>query len=115
MHHPGHRHPVLRLGVVHRVTAEDRDAGLVRLVLPALEDAGQRLHRKRLGGEGDEVQGEQRAGAHGPDVGERVGGGNLSVGERVVHHRREEVHRGDHRLAGVQTVHRGVVGGGEPH
>ena len=81
----------------------------------ALEDAGQGVQWQVLGRKGHEIQGEERPGAHGPDVGEGVGRGDLPEGEGVVDHRGEEVDGGDHRLGGRQTVHRGVVVRGEPH
>src|SRR5690606_30049508 len=52
-----------------------------------------------------------RCGAHGVDVGERVGGGDAAEVARVVDDRGEEVGGGDDGLVLVELVHRGVVGG----
>ncbi len=111
---PGDRHAVLRLGVLHRVAAEDRDPRLVRLLLPAGEDL--REHRERVvAREADEVEREDRLRPHRVDVGERVRRGDLAELPRVVDHRREEVDRLHHRELAGQSIHRGVVAGGKAH
>ncbi len=48
--------------------------------------------------------------AHGVDVTQGVGGGNLSEGVRVVNDRGEKIHGLDQRLCGGNFVHSGVVG-----
>ena len=54
-----------------------------------------------------------RHSAHRIDVRQRVGGGDLSVGERIVHHRREKIDRVDDREIVGKTEHSGVVAGGD--
>ena len=66
-----------------------------------------RQHRQR---ERRERQRQDRAAAHRVDVGERVGRGDLAEDERVVHDRREEIHREDERLSAADPIHRRVVG-----
>jgi hypothetical protein len=48
--------------------------------------------------------------AHGVDIAERVGGGDLAEDVRVVHDRREEIHGLDEGLVGRDLIHSGVVG-----
>ncbi len=62
-------------------------------------------------GKGHQVEREQRLRPHRPDVAHRVGRGDLPVGERVVEHRGEEVHRLHHRQVLGEPVHRRVVAG----
>ena len=87
----GHREPVLGLGVVDRVPADDRGAGRGDGVGAAAQDLAQHLRPERLEREGDEVQRRHRPAAHRVDVRERVGGGDPPERVRVVDDRREEV------------------------
>ena len=51
----------------------------------------------------------ERAAAHGVDVAQRVGCGDLAVDERVVDDRREEIDRLHDRRAVIPPVHTGIV------
>ena len=71
--------------------------------------------RKRRGAQrvdrpGDEAQRVERRGAHGVDVGERVGGGDAAVVVGVVDDRREDVDRLDQGEIVAQLDDGGVVG-----
>ncbi len=48
--------------------------------------------------------------AHGIDVAQRIGGGDLAEGVGIVHHGSEEVHGLDQREVGSDFVDAGVVG-----
>ncbi len=76
VHDPGDRHPELGLGVLDRVPAHDRHAGLGGLLRSALQDLLEHLLRQASDREADQVQGEDRLGPHGVDVAQGVGGGD---------------------------------------
>ncbi len=105
----GDRHPVLGLGVVDRVAAEDGRAGEPRRLRAAAQDLSEQLHRELRDRPADEVQREERPRAHRPHVGERVRRGDAAEPVRVVHDGREEVDRLDDRLGVREPVHGGVV------
>ena len=109
-----HRVAELHFRVAHGVAAEQRDAGFAQLVVAAEEDLPDRLGVEDLVGEpGDRERGDGRA-AHRVDVAQRVGRRDLSVGERVVDDRREEVDRLDQRRPAARPpVHTGIVRGPE--
>jgi len=67
------------------------------------------LHGQFVIGKADEVQGRQRPGVHGIDIGKRVGGRDLAIDERVVEQGGEKVDRLDERGAVVQQINAGVV------
>src|SRR5579859_2072973 len=71
----------------------------------ALEDAD-----VGLVGETDEGHRGERLPAHGVNVAERVGGGDLAEGVGVVDDGRKEVDRLYERLVGRELIHSGVVG-----
>ncbi len=108
---PRDREAVLGLGIVDRVPADDRGAGLGHRVGAAAQDLAQDVRPERLERIGDEVQRRHRRAAHGVDVRERVGGGDPPERVRVVDDRREEVHRLDDRQLVGQLHDAGVVGG----
>jgi len=71
-----HRVAELRLGVVDRVSADDRDAGLAELGRSAADDLLQQSGAELVAWEGRDPQGEQRSRADGVDVAEGVGRGD---------------------------------------
>ena len=107
-HEARHREAVLGLVVVDRVAAR-YDA----LCAPArLGATGQDLPGDldaQAVGEAQEVEREHGPTAHGVDVGEGVSGRDLAKQERVVHHRREEVRRGDEAAPVAEVPHASVV------
>ena len=103
----------LHFVVAHGVAAEQRHAGLAQLVEPAGEDGGddggiEIALRKPCDGERG-----QRLPAHGVDVAEGVGGGNLAVRVRVVDDGREEVDRLDKGRPSRPGVNARIVGRAE--
>ena len=104
-----HRQPELELLVADRVPAEDRGASRVAGCRAAGEDLSQNL-RWRVGREAAQVEREERPSSHGVDVGDGVGRGDPPEPERIVTDRRDEVGRGDERLA-AEEHHTGVVEG----
>ena len=90
--HAGHRQAVLGLLVIDGVPAGQLGAGFGDLLGAAAQHLGQRL-QANIDRPGDQVHGRQRPGAHGVDVGERVGGRDLPEPVGVVDDGREEVDR----------------------
>ncbi len=72
------------------VAAGDNGAGLLGLVLSALEDLGEDLDVEGIG-EADNVQADRRLSPHGPDVTEGIGRGHLAEGIGIIDHRGEEI------------------------
>src|SRR5256886_2290368 len=91
--------------------AGDRDARLRAHRLAACENTADHRHRQLLERHADDGEREDRPRAHRVDVGEGMGGRDTPEVVRVVDDRREEIGGGDERLAVVQAVDRGVVGG----
>ena len=75
----------------------------------AAQDLLQHPGAQQVAREGHQVEGEERACAHGVDVRERVGRGDATEVERIVHDGREEVHRGHERTVGIEAVDGRVV------
>ena len=98
----GHRVAEFDLAILHGVAAEQRHARFAQLVEPAAEDL-RRLRRCRDAScwKRRNRQRRQRPPAHGVDVAQRVGRGDLAVDVGVVHDRREEVHRLHQRRAAL--------------
>ena len=92
------------------MAADYQHARLLRLVRAADQDRSEDVLGQR-DREPDDVQRDQRPSAHRVHVAERVRHGDLPERIRVVHYRREEVHRLDERGLVVETIHRGVVPG----
>jgi hypothetical protein len=111
IHDAGDRHPVLGLGVVDRVPADQRRPRGRGRVGAAAQDLGQHLTAQRLQREGHEVQGRHGARAHRVDVRERVRGRDAPEPVRVVDDRREEVDRLHDRQLVREGDHARVVGG----
>ncbi len=95
--------------VADAVSADNRATGFHHLGKSAGQDSLQNgeiaFFRKA-----DQGQGGERTSAHGVDVAERIGGGNLPERVRVIHDGREEV--GGLHQCGVRAdlIHAGVVG-----
>ena len=105
----GDRHPVLRLGVVHRVTPDDRHARGVENP-PGTGDhpPGQR-ERQGVARPGDDLEGGQRRARHRIDVGEGVRRRDPPPVLGLVHDRGEEVHGLHDRQVVAEAEHPGVV------
>ena len=105
---PGNGEPVLGLVVVDRVAADYEHARFSGLVGAALQHLAQYVCGQ-AGREGDYVQAEQRPGAGGVNVAERICGGYRAEGVRVVDDGWEEVHRLDQCDLVRQPVDGGVI------
>jgi len=77
----------------------------------ARENLLNHLHAQLAQRHADNGERQQRARAHGIDVGQCVGGGDAPEVMRVIHDWHEEIRGGDNRLLVVQFVHRGIVAG----
>ena len=89
--------------------ASDGDAGLGDLVRPTAQDLADDVGVEVLG-EGAQVQREERLGAHGVDVAERVGGRDGPKPVGVVDDRRKEVDGLHDGLGVIEAVDGGVIG-----
>ena len=83
----GHGEPVNRFRITNGMSADDGAADFGRLLETTAQDGGNCFCRNEIGWETHDVQSGDRPAAHRKNVGERVGGGDLSVGKRVVHDR----------------------------
>ena len=107
----GHGEAVNRLGIANGVAADERAAGAFRHRRAAAQDRGDDLRRDEIGGHAHDVQGGERSPAHGVNVRERIGRGDLAVGKRVVHDGREEIHRLHEGAIAADAVNARVVRG----
>ena len=107
----GNRHAVDRLWPVDRVTAGHHPAAVGRGIRAAGEHLAQQVQREDVAGPSRQVEGEQRAGAHGVDVAGGVGGRDAPPRARIVHDRREEISRRHQQPVAVEPPHGGIVAG----
>src|SRR5438270_271209 len=107
-----HRVPELRPVVVDRMAADDGNRRLIELGGAAGDDPLQQSGAQSRAREGRDAEREQRPAADGVDVAEGVGGGDGSVGERVVDDGREEVDRRHQGAVARDAIDRRVVAGG---
>ena len=111
MNDAGDRHAVLDLFVDDAVAADDHRAALFDLIGAAFEDLAEDGDIHLALGKADDVHAGLGLAAHGVNIAQRVGRGNLAEEIGIVDDGREEVHRVDDRQVGAQTIHPGVVGG----
>jgi len=90
------------------VPARQHRAGLQHLFVAALQNFAQQIQIHRLGKAYD-IQRGQGPPAHRVNVAQSVRRRDLPEQIRILHHRREEIQRGDQRLLVVDAVHRRVV------
>ena len=93
-----------------RMTAGNGDAGLGADRGRAVEHLAQGRRAQPVDRPGDEAQRIERRGAHGVDVGKRIGGGDAAVVERVVDDGRKDVDRLDQGEVVAQADDGGIVG-----
>ncbi len=75
------------------IIAQPCAAGLLRLRRAAAKDFRNHFVRDKVSRDSHDVQRSERTAAHRVNVGDRIGGGDLTVAKRVVHDGGEEVHR----------------------
>ena len=109
-----HRQAVLGLVVVDGVTARNGAARLDALVGTARQNLAGNLNTQATG-YAEQVHGMARPPAHGVDVRQRVGRGDLAKQKRVVDHRREEVDGLNEGQVIADAENARIVGGIEPH
>src|SRR5438067_8336445 len=91
------------------MSADDRATNFGSFLETAAENSGNRFWRNEIDWKAHKIQRGDRSAAHRENIRERIGGGDLSVGERVVHDRCKKVHGLHERTMSVQTVNAGVV------
>ncbi len=101
---------ILWLLIIDGMAAEDGDAGLPGLGLAPCENPGQLLQGELVAGEANDIQGKQRRGPHGVNIGEGIGRGDLAELVGVVDDGGEEIDALDENPAIGQAVCGGVVG-----
>ena len=83
---------------------------LPELVHTSLDDLPQDTQIHCLGRESDQVHGGFRCSAHGVNIAQGIGGGNLAEPVGIVHNRREKIHRLYQRQIIRNPIDTGVVG-----
>ena len=111
----GDRQAELGFGVLDGVSTEDGNARLGRLVLGAAQDLLEDHQRQTLVRKTDDVQGEQRPGAHGVDIRQRVGRRDGPEAVGVIDDGREEVGGLDDGQLVAHPVDGGIVAGVHAH
>jgi len=96
--------------IIDGMAAEYGDAGLPGFFRAALENVRQNLQGELVAGEADDIQGKQRRGPHGVNIGEGIGRGDLAELVGIVDDGGEEIDALDENPAVGQAVRSGVVG-----
>src|SRR5437867_4317579 len=102
-------------GISNRMAADDHASHLGRLRKAAAQNRGNHSWRNEIGWKADNVQCGQRAPAHGENIRERIGRGDLPVGKRVVYNGRKEInclHKGP---MPIETIYASVVESSRAH
>jgi hypothetical protein len=94
------------------VPADDYTTNFPRFFETAAQNGGGRFFGNKVSRNPHDVQGSDRTTAHGKDIGERVGRGDLPVGEWIVHDRGEEIGRLDEGMVAIETENARIIGGG---
>jgi hypothetical protein len=104
----GHRHAVLRLGVIDAVPAGEVTVRRARGRQAAAQHLRGQFGREPVAGPAEQVHRDQRHAAHRVDVRKGIGGGDPPERVGVVHHGGEEV-GGHHHRQGRADPHDGAV------
>src|SRR5260370_36353695 len=91
------------------MSADDRAADLGGFFQATAQNRRNCFRRDEIHWETHKIQRSDRPTAHRKNIGERIGGGDLSIGERVVHDRWKKVHGLNEGSISIQTVNAGVV------
>ena len=105
---PGHSVSELHIVVADGVPADHGAARLGHFGQPAAKNLFENFQIAFFG-ESHDRKGGNGPSAHGIDIAERVGRGNLSKGKRIVDNRSEEIDRLHQRKARAQTIDAGVI------
>ena len=109
IHGAGHGVAELDLLILHGVTAEQRHSGLAQLVEAAAKNRGDGPRLESILRKCRDRKRRERTSAHRIDVADRVRGGDLAVGVRVVHDRREKIDRLHQRRSAFPREHTRIV------
>ena len=109
VHRAGYGKPIFQLGIVYAVSAHQRNAGFFHLVYPALEHVFQDGYVQLFYREADYVHGGQGLAAHGIDIAQGVGDGNLAEVVGVIDNGREEIDGLDDSQVIAQLVNAGII------
>ena len=93
-------------------SANNRATNLARFLEAAAQDGGDRFLGNKIGRNSHDIERADRATAHRENVGERVGRGDLAVGEWVVDDRGKKIGRLHEGALAIEPVDPGVIGGG---
>ena len=105
---------ILGLCIFDGVTAADDGSGFPDFLVTAPQDLAGDLC-VQIFRNAENVHGQLRCASHRINVAERIGRGDLSIGKRVVYHRRENIHGLNQRRRVVYPVNSGIVAGIEAH
>jgi len=92
--------------------ADDNTTNFPRFLETAAQNGGDRFSGNKVGRNSHDVQGSDRTTTHRKDIGKRVGGGDLSVGEWIVHDGSKEIGRLDEGVVAIKTENTGIIGRG---
>ena len=108
----GHGKSVERLGIEHSVATGEGAFSFGHLVGSPEEDLVDDVEREFIGGDGHDVHRGDRLASHGVDVGEGVGGRDLSEEVGIIDDRREEIEGLHNRELFRDFINGGVVRAG---
>ena len=106
---PGHGEAIDGFGIANGVAADDGATDFGGFLETAAQNGGDRFWSNKVGRESHYIKSSERPAAHGEDVGECVGRGDLTVSERVVDDGREKIDRLHERAVAIQPINTGVV------
>ena len=104
-----------RLRIANGMPPHDRATGFGRFGEPAAQNIGNRFFREKILGHPHDVQRRQGTAAHGIDIGQRIGGGDLPVQKGIIHDGREKIDGLHQGAIAVNAINAGVIGGGGAH
>ena len=105
-----HRQAIDGFRTIDRVTARDRYPRRCAHRRAAFQNLPHHLRRDLVDRHAENGERHDRLAAHGINIRDRVGRRDASEVERVIHHRHEEIRRGDDAGVVIELPHRRVVG-----
>src|SRR5436853_5464964 len=91
------------------MSADNRATNFGGLLEATPQDPRDGFWRNQVLWESHQVERGDRPAAHRKNIGERIGGGDLTVSERVINDRGKKVHGLHERTMQVQTIDAGVI------
>ena len=111
MNGAGDRHAEFDLFVDDAMAADHHGAAFLDFFGAAFENLAENFHVHFTLGEANDIEAGLGLPAHGVNIAQRIGRGNLAKGVGIVDNGREEVHGVDDSQVRTQTEHPGVVAG----